>query len=466
LGSGNIARMNATAPRLAMPPRLPGRLPLYKVIRAIGENAVAVWTDDAFEMDWMDRSMWFRRLVVANTPEAAKHVLLDNNDNYVKTPIARNLLEPGLGRGLITAEGADWRRQRRIMAPPFAQKRLDAFAPGMVAEIDRMLAGWRAGTTLDIADAMSKLTLAVISRAMFSIDADGEVAKIGEGVGDYQHKVRPGFADLLGLPGWIPRTGVRAGRAALREIHPIIDSVIERRRRDGGPQDDFLALMLAARDEETGKGMSDEEMRAQIATIFTAGHETTAVALTWTWYLLAMHPWAEERLHAELDQVLGTRAPVAADMGRLKYTRMVIEESMRLYPPVHTMSRQALAEDVIAGHPIAKGTDVMVVPWLLQRHRKLWDEPDRFDPERFLPERSGNRHRFAYLPFGAGPRICIGMGFAMMEAVLLLARMAQSWRLALKPDQVVEPVGLITLRPKGGLPMRLVPREPLAAAAQ
>jgi cytochrome P450 len=458
--------MNAAAPRLAMPPQVSGRLSLFQVIKAIGENAIAVWTPDAFEFEWMDRSMWFRKLVVANSPEAAKHVLLDNNDNYVKTPIARNLLEPGLGRGLITVEGADWRRQRRIMAPPFAQKRLDAFAPGMVAETARMLEGWRDGAVLDIADAMSKLTLAVISRAMFSIDADGEVARIGEGVGEYQHKVRPGFADLLGLPGWIPRTGVRAGRAAMREIHPVIDGVLERRRRDGGSSDDLLSLLLAARDEETGKGMSDEEMRAQIATIFTAGHETTAVALTWTFYLLAMHPWAEERLHAELDTVLGTRAPTAADVSRLKYTRMVLEESMRLYPPVHTMSRQALADDTVVGHTIAKGTDVMIVPWLLHRHRKLWDEPDRFDPERFAPERAGNRHRFAYLPFGAGPRICIGMGFAMMEAILILARMAQDWRLVLKPGHDVVPIGLITLRPRDGLPMRLIRREPLAAAAQ
>jgi cytochrome P450 len=252
----------------------------------------------------------------------------------------------------------------------------------------------------------------------------------------------------------------------MREIHPVIDGVLERRRRDGGPSDDLLSLLLAARDEETGKGMSDEEMRAQIATIFTAGHETTAVALTWTFYLLAMHPWAEERLHAELAAVLGARAPTAADVSRLKYTRMVLEESMRLYPPVHTMSRQALADDTVVGHAVPKGTDVMIVPWLLHRHRKLWDEPDRFDPERFAPERAGNRHRFAYLPFGGGPRICIGMGFALMEAILLLARMAQDWRLVLKPGQEVVPIGLITLRPRDGLPMRLVRREPLAAAAQ
>lgn len=458
--------MNAVTPRLAMPHRPQGRQSLFRTLKAIGDNAIAVWPEEAFELDWMDRSMWFRRVVVANSPEAAKHVLLDNNDNYVKTPIARNLLEPGLGKGLITAEGATWRRQRRIMAPPFAQKRMEAFAPGMVEESRRATAGWRAGATFDAGEAMMRLTLAIISRAMFSIDADGEVARIGEGVGDYQHKVRPGFADLLGLPGWVPRSGIRAGREAMRDIYPIIDGVIERRRRDGGAGNDLLALLLAARDEETGKGMSDEEMRAQIATIFTAGHETTANALTWTWYLLSMHPEVRERLEAEIDTVLDGRAATYADMAKLRYTRMVIEESMRLYPPVHTMSRQALADDVVAGHPVRKGTDVLIVPWLLHRHRKLWADPERFDPERFAPERAGNRHRFAYLPFGGGPRICIGMGFAMMEAVLILATIAQSWRLELAPGKVVEPVGLITLRPKNGLQMVATPRVPVAVAAQ
>ena len=451
--------MNAVAPRLAMPPRLAGRPSLFKVVRSIGENALSAWPEEAFELEWMDRSMWFRHVAVANSPEAAKHVLLDNNDNYVKTPIARNLLEPGLGKGLLTTEGADWRRQRRIMAPAFAHKRLEVFAPGMVAETDRMLAGWRAGETVDAAEAMMRLTLAIISRAMFSIDASGDVARIGEGVGRYQHAVRPGFADLLGLPGWVPRPSIARGRAAMGEIHPIITGVIEKRQREGGPADDLLALLLEARDEETGKGMSDAEMRAQIATIFTAGHETTSVALTWTWYLLALHPEVERRLEVEIDQVLVGRAPTAADVPRLRYTRMVIEESMRLYPPVHTMSRQALADDVVCGHPVPKGADVMISPWLLHRHRKLWHEPDRFDPERFAPERAGNRHRFAYLPFGGGPRICIGMGFAMMEAVLILARMAQRWRLELVPGQEVVPVGLITLRPRDGLNVKLAPRD-------
>ena len=461
-----MAAMNAAAPRLAMPRRPQGQLSLFRLIKLIGENAIATWPDEAFEWEWMDRSMWFRRVFVANTPEAVKHVLLDNNDNYVKTPIARRLLEPGLGKGLITVEGADWRRQRRIMAPPFAHKRLEGFADGMVAETTRLTASWRPDSRVDIGEAMMRLTLAIISRAMFSVDAEGEVAKIGEGVGAYQEQVRPGFADLVGLPGWLPRASVRRGRKAMAEIGPILDGVVARRRRDGGPEDDLLALLLAARDEETGKGMSDTEMRAQIATIFTAGHETTSNALTWTWYLLSQHPEVRQRLEAEVDQALGGRLPVSADVPRLRYARMVIEESMRLYPPVHTISRQALGPDVVAGHPVPKGADIIISPWLLHRHRKLWSEPERFDPERFAPERAAGRHRFAYLPFGGGPRICIGMGFAMMEAVLILATVARGWRLELAPGAEIEPVGLITLRPRHGMPMVLRRRGELKAAAE
>jgi len=458
--------MNAALPRLAMPRRPQGRVSLFRLVKLIGENAIATWPDEAFDWEWMDRSMWFRRVFVANAPEAVKHVLLDNNDNYVKTPIARRLLEPGLGKGLITAEGADWRRQRRIMAPPFAPKRLESFAPGMVAETRRLTGAWRPDAAIDVAEAMMRLTLAIISRAMFSVDADGEVAKIGEGVGAYQEQVRPGFADLLGLPGWLPRANVRRGRKAMGEIGPILDGVVARRRRDGGPADDLLALLLAARDEETGKGMSAAEMRAQIATIFTAGHETTSNALTWTWYLLSLHPEARQRLEAELDAVLASRAPSHEDVPRLRYTRMVIEESMRLYPPVHTISRQALGPDTVAGHAVPKGADIIISPWLLHRHRKLWTYPERFDPERFAPERAGERHRFAYLPFGGGPRICIGMGFAMMEAVLILASVAQAWRLELAPDQTIEPVGLITLRPRNGIRMVLRRRGEQRVAAE
>ena len=217
--------------------------------------------------------------------------------------------------------------------------------------------------------------------------------------------------------------------------------------------------MLAARDEETGTGMSDAQLRDEIVTLFAAGHETTATALAWTWYLLAEHPDAEARLHAEVDGALGGRLPAYADLEALPWTRMVAEETMRLYPPAYSISRVAAADDEIDGHAIAKGSLVNVSPWVTHRNPALWEEPDRFDPERFLPERVKARHRYAYFPFGGGPRICIGMGFALMEARLILATLARRYRLRLVPGQDIEPLGRITLRPANGLRMMIERRE-------
>jgi cytochrome P450 len=241
----------------------------------------------------------------------------------------------------------------------------------------------------------------------------------------------------------------------------VIDRLITSRERapaDGQPKD-LLARLIAARDVETGGGMSAEEVRDQVVTIFMAGHETTAQALTWTWYLLSQHPAAEARLHAELAQVLGGRTPRHEDLAKLPYARTVIEESMRLYPPAHTLSRTSVKEDQVSGHRVRPGTTIIIVPWLLHRNPKLWDRPDRFDPERFAPERAASRHRFAYIPFGAGPRICIGAAFAMAEAVLILASIAQRYRFRLKPGFPVEPQALITLRARHGMEMVLERRS-------
>ncbi|HEX9491475.1 MAG TPA: cytochrome P450, partial [Stellaceae bacterium] len=216
-----------------------------------------------------------------------------------------------------------------------------------------------------------------------------------------------------------------------------------------------LARLLAARDEETGGGMTMQEVRNQVVTIFMAGHETTALALTWTWYLLSQHPAAEAKLHTELAAALGGRTPRHEDLGKLRYTRMVLEESMRLYPPAHTLSRAAVGDDEVLGRRIPAGAQILIVPWLLHRNPKLWDRPGAFEPERFAPERAGSRHRFAYIPFGAGPRICIGAAFAMAEAMLLLTTIAQRYRLRLKPGFPVEPQGLITLRARHGMQMLL-----------
>ena len=359
------------------------------------------------------------------------------------------------GRGLLTSHGATWRRQRRTIAPAFAAKRIAAFAPAMVDAAERLVEDWSKvppTATIDVAEAMSGLTLAIISEAMFSVRVDPQIALIGQAVSTYQAAIRPSIADLLGFPEWFPRPAVARARKIFGESDRVIRRLIDERRRDGGP-DDLLAMLLAAPEDEVP--VSTKEIRDQVATIFTAGHETTANTLAWTFYLLSHHPADLVRLEDELDRVTGDRPVAAEDVPNLPFTRMVIEESMRLYPPAHTISRQALAPDRMGDIALKKGSSVLIVPWLLHRHRKLWDRPDEFRPERFAPDQVAARPRFAYMPFGAGPHICIGAAFAMTEAILCLATLAKRFRLTMVPGTIVEPVGLITLRPRRGLPMRI-----------
>ena len=395
-------------PVLAAPPRFRGRLGLFAFLRKLRDSSIATYAEDAFERKISERRILWRRNLIVNTPAGVQHILLDNAANYIKSPVARRLLEPGLGKGLLTSEGETWRRQRRIMAPAFDHRSLMSYAPLMAAETETLRRRWDAlpaGSTLDVATEMMRLTLAIIARAMFSTDAAKITEVVERSVARYQREVRPSFLDLLGVPEWWPRFGRRDWSNIFTEFDAEIERLMQRGAGGGAQPKDLLGRLLAARDSETGLGMSTDEVRDQVVTIFMAGHETTALALTWTWYLLSLHPAVEARFHAELDQVLGGRAPAFEDLAKLRYTRMVFEESMRLYPPAHTMSRQALGEDTIEGHRVRKGSTVFIVPWVIHRHRTLWQDPERFDPERFAPERASERPRFAYIPFGGGQRI-------------------------------------------------------------
>jgi cytochrome P450 len=272
--------------------------------------------------------------------------------------------------------------------------------------------------------------------------------------------MRPTLFDILSLPDVLARRQRRRqARRYLGEFDRAVDRLLAARGSGDGQPKDLLGRLIAARDEETGGGMTADEVRDQVVTIFMAGHETTAVALTWTWYLISQHPAVEAKLHDELDSVLGGRQPRYDDLANLPYTRMVIEESMRLYPPAHTMARQAIAADEVLGRRVPAGATVLVVPWMLHRKASIWERPDRFEPERFSPERAALRPRFAYIPFGAGPRICIGAAFAMAEAMLMVSMIAQRYRLRLKPGHPVEPQGLITLRARHGMKMMLHRRD-------
>jgi cytochrome P450 len=454
----NHREASAAAPRLAKP-RVPERpLSLLQFMRVLRDNSLATYRAEAYTADILERRLFWKRTFFINEPSAIKHILLDNAVNYHKTEISRRLLEPGLGRGLLTSEGETWRRHRRIMAPAFDHRSIVGYAPIMTEIAARLVAEWDSrpeSTEVDVAAAMMHATLHIISRTMFSSDSDDIVDIVEKGVERYQAEVRPGLADLLELPVWLSRLGsAHHPERIFSEFDRAIDRLLAARERDPASQPkDLLARLIAARDEETGGGMSAEEVRNQVVTIFMAGHETTALALTWTWYLLSQHPAVEAKLHAELETVLGGRTPRHEQLGQLPYTRMVIEEAMRLYPPAHTLSRAAMGEDEVLGRRIPKGAQIMIVPWLLHRNPRLWQDPERFDPERFAPDRAASRHRFAYIPFGAGPRICIGAAFAMAEAMLILATVAQRYRLRLKPGFPVEPQGLITLRPRHGMQM-------------
>ena len=292
---------------------------------------------------------------------------------------------------------------------------------------------------------------------MFSANSDEIVDVVERGVEQYQKTVRPSLLDLLGFPVWFTQLfSYRNRTGTFDEFDKAVDRLInDRTCEPKNKPKDLLARLVAARDDETGGSMTAKEVRDEVVTVFMAGHETTAQALTWTWYLLSLHPSVESKLHQELTTVLNGRTPQYEDIANLRYTRMVIEESMRLYPPAHTMAREPIAPDYVLGYRIPAGSLVLIVPWLLHRKASLWDQPHRFNPDRFTTEPP----RFSYIPFGAGQRICIGAAFAMTEAILILTTIAQRYRLRLKPGHPIEPQGLITLRPRYGMPMTLQRRQ-------
>lgn len=458
-----------TAPILAAPIPPQQRLKLGAMLRCLRDNPLASFSEQVYDDLIVEARVLTLRTLVVSDPAGIRYVLLDNAANYRKSEIGRRILETGLGRGLLTSEGETWRAQRRIMAPSFDAASLRHYGDVMGRVATDLVTSWRElppGHKVDIYAEMMRLTLQIVSKTMFSSDSDAVIGMIERSFVGAQAQSLPNAMDFIGLPAWLAGWRRNAFRRRLfASLNGVIDQLIDDRRRSavsGGPaagRQDLLARLVAARDDLSGTGMTSDEIRSQVLTIFLAGHETTALALTWTWYLLSLHPAEEARLHRELAEVLGGRTPTPEDLVKLSYTRMVIEESMRLYPPAPFMSREPIAADVICGHPVRKGDFVAINPWIVHRHRRLWPDPLRFDPDRFSPALSAARPRFAYLPFGGGPRICIGAGFAMTEAVIILATIAQHYRPRLVEGHPVEPRGIITLQPKYGLAMTLEQRQ-------
>jgi cytochrome P450 len=436
------------------------------LLRVLRDNPLEAWTQAHFHKPAVAANLVLGHVVLLNEPSSVRRVLVDNTANYRKDSLQQRVLSAGLSNGLLAAEGDQWRSQRRTLAPMFALKTVMGFAPAMVDSAATLIERWRRlapGSLVDVVHEMTGVTIDVLERTIFS---DG----LGRHPDDVRHAMTTYFDtigridpfDVLGLPSVLPRLTRWQARATLRFFDAAVDDIVAKRRRQlaedprRGPRD-ILTLLLEAQDPETGQGMSEEEVRANILTFIAAGQETTANALTWSLYLLSQSPEWRARVASEADRELG--GPVDGLAERLMETRAVIDEAMRLYPPIVAMSRSALGPDELAGLKIKRGSMVVIAPYVLHRHRLLWEHPDHFDPRRFLGERRSRIDRFAYLPFGVGARTCIGAAFALQEATLVLASIAKNFQFELAPGHEVWPLQRVTLRPRGGLPMVLLPRR-------
>jgi len=400
------------------------------------------------------------RVYYVNHPDYIEEVLVNQARKFIKGRILR--ANKGLfGNGLLTSEGEFWLRQRRLAQPAFHRARIAAYAETMVRFTERMLEGWRDGESRDVHAEMMRLTLQIVAKTLFDADVDADVQEVGRALEAIMEH-NSDFRRLILTPSWLPT--LRNIRAALatRRLNKIIYRIIGQRRTAGHDAGDLLSMLLNAQDED-GSRMTDRQLRDEVITLFLAGHETTALTLSWTWWLLAQHPQVEAKLHAELDAVLGGRTPTLEDLPKLPYTDHVITESMRLYPPAWGMARLAIEDAEIGGYKIRKGCGVSLSQWVVHRDPRWYESPEEFRPERWEGDLLKRLPRFAYFPFGGGPRQCIGNSFALMEAALLLATIAQKFRLGLVPGQVVVPLASITLRPRHGIRVSMEARKPAEA---
>ncbi len=402
-----------------------------------------------------------------NNPEHIRHIL-HTPKIYGKQTATYRRLRALLGLGLVVSDGDLWLRQRRIAQPAFHKERVNAFAESMVNAAKSVAEKWREpaarNESINLIDEMTRTTLEIVTQTLLGGDTGADVERVATAFPIMNEILTDRLNKLVPMPLWIPTKTNRRFNAALASLDRTVYDIIARRRASGREHPDLLSMLMHARDEETGATMDDRQLRDELTTILLAGHETTAVALTWAFYLLSQNPDAEAKLHDELGAVLGGRAPSVADLPRLPWTRQVIDETMRLYPPVWALDRSINSDDDLDGYRIKKGAYAMIAPWVVHRLPSLWAEPEKFRPERFGPG-APEIARYSYFPFIGGPRQCIGNNFALIEAQLVLATIAQKWRLKLAPDQKIELQPLVTLRPKHGMRMTLSPVEDSRARA-
>jgi len=392
-------------------------------------------------------------------PELLAEVLVRQASQFEKAPIYKRILSAYLGNGLLISDGDFWKRQRKLAQPAFHTRRVDAYAETMVGYTQSMLATWQPGQTRDIADEMMQLTLFIVGKTLFDVDFSADRSKIGEALEALLHDVMREARTLIPRPRWLPNPARRRKERTIALLDEVTYHIIQQRHEAiaaAGYEDrgDLLSMLMQARDDDD-QPMTDKQLRDEALTIVLAGHETTANALTWTLYLLSQHPQVEATLYEEIQSVLGERPPTLADLKHMPYTEQVIKEGLRLYPPAWNYGRQAIAPVQLGDYTIPAYSVVFITPWAIHRDPRWYPQPERFDPGRFTPENEAARPRYAYLPFGGGPRVCIGSSFAMMEARLILALVIQRFRLTLAASQRVEPEPLLTLRPRYGMKMTL-----------
>ncbi|WP_349368322.1 cytochrome P450 [Salinarimonas sp.] len=388
--------------------------------------------------------------VLVSDPAAIEPILVRSHASYIKHNFFWRHVRAIFGEGLLTSNGALWQRQRRLAAPAFAGRKLDGYGAVMVRMTEEMLDRWTPGEARDVHVDMMGVTLRIAAKTLFDSELEEEVERIDHAVTLLMNEIAARYARPVLIPDAVPLPGHIRYRKGLKVVEEVIDRIVAERRARPADSGDLLALYMQARDEE-GRGMSDRQLRDEMVTLLLAGHETTALVLSWAWYELARHPQAQERLAAEIEAVLGDRPAGVEDLRRLPFAECVVKESMRLYPPGWAIGRETTEEVEIGGYTIAKGTTVIMAPWVLHRDPRFFDEPEAFRPERWEDGLEERLPRFAYMPFGGGPRVCIGNRFSMMEAILLLVTMARRYRFAPTPGRDTTPFPSITLRPKDGV---------------
>lgn len=443
-------------PARVSPPSEP--LSTLRYFRTVIRNPLEVWPEAIYREPIYRARMLGQDTLFVIDPDLVRQMLIDDAELYRKSDMMLRLLEPALGNGMLNAHGGDWRRQRRIVAPAFRPDRIAGFVPGMLAAGERAadrLAALPDGATASVSREMMRTTFEVVADTILTgadrIDIPALETAIGAYLGGTGWVVA--FSQL-GMPRGFPFPGKRRVDRSRENLRRITAEMVAD-RRNGAPRNDLVQALIDARDEETGEAINDTEIVDNLLTFIAAGHETTALGLAWTLYLLALHPEAEAKVLAEIEAAGGADLPADAVAG-LQYTRQVVQEAMRLYPPAPSLLRTPVGPTEIGGARIDQRTAVFIPIYSIHRHRRLWDDPDRFDPDRFAPEAAKGRHRFAYLPFGGGSRVCIGMGFSMLEAVAVLARILPRVRFEFA-GEAPTPVAQVTLRPRGGI--RLVVRR-------